>query len=323
MDKKLLLDIFNIPSRSREEDAMSSFIIDYLEEINIKDYRIDKHGNIFRLEDVSMPILNAHMDTVQDLNDTKLTKFIKIRNDILSGYGVIGGDDKCGIYLILDILKEKKVNFLFSVQEEIGCVGAGRFINENNIRDFPYALTLDRWGNKDIICSANDYGTKEFEKELFKIGSFHGYEPASGLLSDADQLNEQVSCANLSVGYYNHHTKSEFVKLNELESAKKFVIDIIENITKKFPAPKKNKFNYLSDFNFDNYDYENYEEVCFVTKKKEKNLYYLPSIDKYISPEGARRLFEDLQISGAIYDEVDHYEDDYLLDDFYELHGEV
>ena len=327
MDKKLLLDIFHVPARTFFEEQMSLFIKNYLNKYRI-DYNEDKHGNIYNLSYPDKPILNSHMDTVQDENDSMLQHFAKIRGNVLSGYGTIGADDKCGIYLILDIIRERKVNFLFTVEEEIGCVGAGHFVAENNIRSFPYSLTLDRFGSSDIICYNNEYGTLKFQNDLSAVGKKFGYNPAKGVLSDADQISDQLSCANLSVGYYNHHTKTEFVLVNELEVARNYVLDIIDNLKENYAAPKKisgSTGNYgMFDDMYINFDEEN---ICFVTKRRSKNLFYIPSIDKYVSPAGARALLEDLQNSEAVYandnNDDDDDEDEMNSQDFYELYGEM
>ena len=238
MNKKLLLDLFRLPSRSHHESLVQEYIIEYLRDNDIL-FKKDKKGNIFNISRKNIPILSAHMDTVQDSIDVKLTNFIKIRGDVLSGYGVIGGDDKCGIYIILEMLKSKQVNFVFSTCEEAGGLGMQYFVESNNLSNIPYGIVLDRRGGSDILCSKNDYGVSEFETMLESIGEVFKYESALGMWSDEDILSEKISCANLSVGYYNPHEKTEFVRLDELENAKDFTWAIIKNINEKFKAPNK------------------------------------------------------------------------------------
>ena len=238
MDKNLLLDIFRIPAQSALEWEMQDYIENFLK-INKIIYKRDKCGNIYNIEKKEKPLLCAHMDTVQDDDDASLTKFIKIRGKILSGYGVIGGDDKCGVYTILNLLLKRRddFNFLFCVEEEVGTVGSRFFMRENDITHILYGLVLDRRGNKDIICFDNNYGSKEFSNKLNEIGKEFGYRNTRGLVSDADNLNEQISCANLSVGYYNPHMKNEFVSLPDLLNAEKFVEKILNTVKEKYPAP--------------------------------------------------------------------------------------
>jgi ribosomal protein S27AE len=162
---------------------------------------------------------------------------------ILTGYGTIGGDDKCGIYIILYYLKyiSKDINFLFTVGEEVGGIGSKHFvINNKNIKkenNIPYGLVLDRRGNCDIICANNGYGVLEFEEALKKVGKKFNYKDATGTFSDADYLSKLFSCANLSVGYNNPHTNSEFVDIEDLHSAIEFVATIVTEVNETFKTP--------------------------------------------------------------------------------------
>lgn len=284
MDKKLLLNLFKIPSQSKKEHNLSSFIKSFLKEIKIP-FTEDKKGNIFNINHKGLPILSAHMDSVQDDIDAKLTDFIKIREDILSGYGVIGADDKCGIYIILNLLKDIKFNFIFSVEEEIGAFGIQYFLKHNILKNIPYGLVLDRRGSKDIICTNNQYGSKNFEDSLIQIGEVYGYSTDYGTFSDADYLNEQISCANLSVGYYNPHTKNEFVLLESLKNAEQFVHAIVKNLKENFRKPYKyNKYfdgmnNHHNNYYHDYYD--DYEESSCIFCGKTTNLFYLKTLDKH------------------------------------------
>lgn len=242
MDQKLLLELFSIPASSGEEKAISIYIQIKLKELGIK-YKVDKIGNIFNIDIENKPLLSAHMDTVQDSMDSKLAPFIDIRGSsrILSGYGVIGGDDKCGLYLILSLLKYEKFNFLFTVQEEEGGKGSSDFIEQNNIKNIPYGLVLDRRGSSDIICDFNEYGTKELEDALIEVGRVFSYKSSYGTFSDADYISKQISCANLSVGYYSPHSKDEYVILDDLEVAQEYIHEILRKVDTKFVAPIQTK----------------------------------------------------------------------------------
>ena len=328
MDKDLLMKLFSIGNSSGNEDGVSVFIKNYFDSMGIF-YEEDEYGNIFSLRNTELPILNAHMDSVQDSIDEALTKFIKIRGDIMSGYGVIGGDDKCGLFAILEVLKQREdVNFIITREEEIGCVGMNFFMNSlnNDIKDFPWGLTLDRYGSGDIICAKNDYGIKDFEDALYEVGKGFGYKPAQGLYSDADYMSEGVSCANISVGYYAHHTKSEYVVLSELQNSIKFVIEAIDRIKTNFDAPNKlprvgtyEEHYSMYDYREDDF-YNHYKQVaskkqeCFITRKESKHVTFIPSLNDFVSPEGARRLYEDLEQSGILYEELD----DEIIEDYYE-----
>ena len=319
MDKELLLKIFRIPNSSTNEEEISTFIQNYMDNMGI-DYKVDETGNIYNLNDKNLPILNAHLDSVQDSTDEALAGFVKIRGDILSGYGVIGGDDKCGLFVILEILKRQKVNFIITVGEEIGCVGINRFLSLNDIKEYPYAIVLDRYNSKEIICEQNDYGTKEFEQALLEIGKDYGFQSGKGVYSDADFISEDISCANVSVGYYSHHTKDEYVVLSELQNSINFVEDVVVNLRQKFPAPQKFSYGgrgwYGSSIAYLDEDFSYYERgssldnVCYITGRKSNKLVYIPSLNEFISPEGARSLFEDLEQTGVLFEDGEDLQDD-------------
>jgi len=251
MDKKLILDIFKVPSGHYKEEKMRDFLTHYLKKEGIN-HKVDNSGNVYNIGNKNAPLLSAHMDTVQDETDNDLIDFIKIRGNILTGYGVVGGDDKCGIIIILDLLQSKKeINFIFSTGEESGGSGARHFVEQNNLSHIPYAVVLDRRGSSDILCADNDYGTQRFETVLKTLGKVFQYKPARGLWSDADILSDKLCCTNLSVGYYSAHQKTEFVDLKDLENATNFTWFIIKHVKEKYEkASKAYSYSYDSIGNY-------------------------------------------------------------------------
>ena len=278
-----MVDIYEL--LRRDQDGTSKYVKDFLESINVK-YNVDDYGNIYYLDNENAPLLSAHMDTVRKEADFCIGAFLaeSDSDNILSG-GILGGDDKCGVYIILRALEEKrKVNFIFSRDEEIGCLGIKallkpKYVENKELTDkirknCLYCLVLDRRGNSDIICQENYYGTKEFEKKLQEIsdaGGF-GYKPAKGFCSDANTIKEFVSTANLSVGYFNPHSQSEYIVKSDLQKAYDYTIVIIDSITDKFEpltysysynSGKNNSYsdgynNSRYDYDYDDYDYYGY-----------------------------------------------------------------
>lgn len=255
INEELLLDIFHIASPSKCEEEIGEYIIKKLTEMGVS-FTKDKSGNIYNLDYPNKPLLNAHMDTVQKHEDVELARFIRIMdyefiNDkkekknikILRGCGVLGGDDKCGVYIILEILsKYKEVNFIFSVGEEIGCTGITALMaveeNKKKMEKMLYGLTLDRRYAGNIICKNNSYGTQEFQDAIQEALKDFGYKPETGSCSDANHIKEVMSCCNLSVGYYEPHSTSEYVILRDLLNTLNGVEKIITTMTARFdPIP--------------------------------------------------------------------------------------
>lgn len=269
IDEKLILDIFRISSPTGKEDEMRNFIKNFLSLKGIE-FTEDKIGNIYNLSKKNVPLLSAHMDTVEKINDSKLMKFVNIRNYLgkkfIKGYGVIGGDDKCGIYLILKMLEEKSlINFVFSVQEESGAKGIQEVIKLNEIFNSSYGIVLDRKNNRDIICKKNYYGVDEFDEDISKIGEKFGFKSTRGGFSDSNHIRNKISCVNLSCGYYEPHTENEYVSLEDLATTFDFVKEIMSSVTKNYEAPKI-KENYYSNKNYNIYSYNNSRHCSFCYK---------------------------------------------------------
>jgi hypothetical protein len=283
INEELLLKIFHIPSPSNQESKMQDFITDFLDSLKIP-YTKDKTGNIFNIDNENKPLLSAHMDTVQKESDCILAPFIRIYDyemasdkeiiskRILRGLGVVGGDDKCGIYIILEILsKHKDINFIFSVGEEVGCTGIKAFAaieeNRKKLEKCSYGLVLDRRYSDNIICFKNSYGTQEFEDALFDQLKQFKFKPEAGAVSDANTLKEFMSCANLSVGYYEPHSIKEFVVLSQLKNTLNAVESTITTMVKRFKpnvvAPVVSSFR-NSSYNKFTFKFDNFTKICSV-----------------------------------------------------------
>ena len=165
-----------------------------------------------------MPILlTAHMDTVhKSLIKDFYENIDEKGNHVIASPQGIGGDDRCGIYMILEVIKNFKPYVLFCEDEEIGCVGSRKFCNTNHIfelAELHYLIGLDRAGNKDAVfydCANDDF--TDFITEVT------GYHEEMGSYSDISQLAPAcgVAAVNLSCGYYNAHTTREEVVMEEM-----------------------------------------------------------------------------------------------------------
>ena len=287
VNKEEFLKLFHIGSGSHREQKM----IEYVESVLTKNtiaYHKDVNGNIFYFGYKGQPFVSAHMDTVQSENDEKVAKLIKIYDDnIIRGYGVIGGDDKCGVYICLELIKKYKgkLNFSFSVEEEVGGAKGASVIASRNVlelKEAAYGLIFDRRGNSDIICYKNDYGSKLFDEALEEVGKDFGYKSERGLSSDADKFKTYVSCANIASGYYSPHTSSEYVIISDVENALNYGDKIIEKLGNKRFAPCEKKAvttYYGRGYNRSVYGYDYYDDDYYGglggfnnndTKKKKK-----------------------------------------------------
>lgn len=185
------------------------------------------------------PLICSHLDTINDSKKIKLQNSdIEIDGDIIrlsksSLAKCLGGDDRCGVYTALQLIYLGfPFGFAFFCDEEIGCIGSSRLakdIDENkNITTF---IGLDRRGLDNVAV----YGYNN--QDLINLFENEGYIEVDGSITDVAVLSEQSSrnlaCVNLSVGYYNEHTKREFINIFAIQRAIKTLIKLCFVLSKK------------------------------------------------------------------------------------------
>lgn len=160
-------------------------------------------------------LLVAHLDTVHKQLVKHMT-YDGNKKTVSSPQG-IGGDDRCGVYMILEIIKKYHCSVLFCEDEEIGGIGAEKFTKWKPAQQlmFNYIIEFDRKGKNDAVFYECD--NEEFEAFITK----DFYKTSFGTFSDISVLAPALGCAavNLSCGYYNAHTTSEYVVLPEMQAS--------------------------------------------------------------------------------------------------------
>ena len=200
-------------------------------------------------------LVTAHMDTVHKTQCSRYSVHkYKGKHRIQSKDG-IGGDDRCGIYMIVRmILDGYKPSVLFCEDEEIGSVGAEKFTKTEHIFDLGvrYIIELDR-ANADnaVFYECNNEEFTDFILETT------GYKEEIGSWSDICELSPAsgIASVNLSCGYYNAHTTSEYVIFEEMQNTLKIVEKLLRTECKefKFVQRKRNYFSF-KDYNKNWYD---------------------------------------------------------------------
>ena len=156
-------------------------------------------------------LLVAHMDTVH--KKTPIT--IKEVDGKLSSPQGIGGDDRCGIFMIMNIIKNLHCSVVLCEDEEIGGVGASKFARSEFINqlDVNYMIEFDRANANDAVFYSCD--NKEFTDF---VTDATGFKVAYGSFSDISIIAPaaKVAAVNLSCGYYKAHTTDEYVVYDEM-----------------------------------------------------------------------------------------------------------
>lgn len=199
---------------------------------------IDEDGFLYAKGDVPV-LLVAHMDTV---HKQQCSQIIKLDGKMSSHQG-IGGDDRCGIFIIANIVKKYHCSVLLCEDEEIGTVGARKFTQTDYINslDVNFMIEFDRRGNNDAVFYTCD--NKDFTNHVLE---HTGFKEAIGSFTDISVLmpSSKLCGVNLSSGYYNAHTTDEYVIYDEMFdtiNAAKALIEAecekpFEYIAKKYPT---------------------------------------------------------------------------------------
>lgn len=257
--RKQLIKLLNIHATSGNEkpvrDYLKSILENYMDNVHV-----DTYGNL--LGDLKCGdgrgatiLLSAHMDTVR--NVYKDRKLIENNGVISSSKGALGADDRAGIAIILEVLKNLEnlsfngnIKVAFSREEEIGCVGASK-IDKNFYKDVDLAIVCDRRGNRDIVVGTfgipfccNNVGN--FMEDVAKLADME-WKCVEGGISDAMVFAENgINSINLSVGFYNEHTDKEYVVLDDMRDTVKLILQTIAVINDFLPCfqevPYENKW---------------------------------------------------------------------------------
>lgn len=244
--KITLKETLAVPSRTYQEHIMSNWVCDRLEELGIP-YSYDEMGNVFATKGTAnrYPCVAAHMDTVHEMEQitirTNKHGHLFAINEEGEPAG-IGGDDKCGVYLCLQMLQSfDAMKAAFFVSEECGCIGA-KASDPKFFSDVAYCIEFDSPCD-DIMSFSND-GAQLFQTK----GAF--YEIAKPLLvragviywqhhpyTDVSVLRRRHNfpCLNLPAGYFKAHSSSEYVVPQAVQNTLELGIKLVKALgTRKY-----------------------------------------------------------------------------------------
>lgn len=199
-------------------------------------------------------LLTAHLDTVHERIPWKINVERVSGKTKLSSPQGIGGDDRCGVYMILNILETTQLRptILFCEDEEIGGVGSSKFCRSEHVNDLKkckFFIELDRANANDAVF----YRCGNTQFQMF-VTETTGFKEAFGSFSDISHLSPatDVASVNLSCGYYQQHTLKEYVLFEEMLAS----IEATKKLIKA--ANKVEQFEYCEERSFDygyGYDY--------------------------------------------------------------------
>jgi tripeptide aminopeptidase len=264
IDYTFLMEVLAVQTSVLDDTKMSAYIKTKLAELDVE-VQEDNYGNIYVTKGTSSmyPCLIAHTDTVHPI----ISKFHLFRDeDILFAFNPstgkqtgIGGDDKVGVFILLQALVDiPSMKAVFYRHEETGCHGSSYSIKNHKdwYADCGYIIEPDRRGSTDAITNSGGIKITSpgFINDIMPFMEKYGYSEAIGIFTDVDTLVTHevgISAINLSCGYHNPHGSSEIVSISEVNIAYNLIFDmVIANPNKQYPhavviEPYKSSFSYF------------------------------------------------------------------------------
>lgn len=275
-----LMDLVKIYKMSQKE--LKGYVAARLHEA----HRKFEAGDGYVFSKGTFPVLLvAHLDTVHKKLPSKI--LYDPETTIASAPEGIGGDDRNGVFSVLKVLERFDCSVLFCEDEEIGGVGAEKFIKTETAKglDFNYIIEFDRMGDNDAVFYSCD--NPEFTKFITK----EFYEESWGTFSDISVLAPHFGCAavNLSCGYYKAHTKDEYVVITEIMKSIEEACKILERTT------EADKFEYIEAIRYYRggygYSYDEWDEWdCYNRYDYGKKKYYF--LIEYTDKKGKIQMYD-------------------------------
>ena len=195
-------------------------LVAHLDTINTKckNYSYDSYyatGSTLRT------VTSTEKDRTPEEEDILVTDhYILLSPECKSSIQCLGADDRVGVKTILDILEMGlRPHILFTTDEEVGCVGSRKAVEENALevlREASMLIQIDRgvhersW-HEMVTYDFDPESHKEIFDELRKT-----YKMATGSYTDVAVLGPHLDkpIVNVSASYRHEHTTDEFINLD-------------------------------------------------------------------------------------------------------------
>ncbi|MBW7652127.1 M20/M25/M40 family metallo-hydrolase [Anoxybacillus sp. ST4] len=219
-----LEELLSVSGESGNEDDIRTVVHGKLAPY-VDNITTDRYGNLLAQKKCKTGhgptiLLNAHLDTVEAFAPGRT--IVKQGAIWSSSKGILGGDDRAGVAILLEMAKwldtsafNGTVKFIFTVEEECGLVGA-RHVDEHFLWDVDAAIVVDRRGSGDIVTSCGtfekfcDAQYRQFFEQIASEVGLTGWRCTAGGSSDTRIWAEHgIQSVNLSVGYEKEHTEDE------------------------------------------------------------------------------------------------------------------
>lgn len=284
--KHTFIDVLT-KTQSEMQEWLPEVLADYGYQIKVTDYMIQAISS-----EENQPCLVAHLDTINtkrktynygtyyqtrattstekdrtpEVQDILVTEhYILLSPECKSSIQCLGADDRVGVKTILDILEMGlRPHILFTTDEEVGCVGSRKAVEENALEGLKIAsmlIQIDRGVHEKSWHEmvTYDFDPKSHPAIFEKLGET--YKMATGSYTDVAVLGPHLDkpIVNVSASYRHEHTTDEFINLDAYVYNTQGLIKFIEwaqeqdtsewkYVAKYVPPKPKPVYTRTSDF---------------------------------------------------------------------------
>ena len=182
------------------------------------EYTTDAHMNV-TVDLGGTTCFTAHQDTVD--NKLGVNELVIDEYGLLSvkDGGVLGADCGSGMYIMIRMILAGKAGlYVFFSTEEQGRIGSSAYTMPDTITK---CISFDRKGTDNLIThQMGERGCSDAFADAF-IAAFdlpYKKDPTGSFTDSYSFFDKVPECINMSVGYYNQHTKNESQDVPFLES---------------------------------------------------------------------------------------------------------
>lgn len=194
-------------------------LVAHLDTINTKRKNYS-YGSYYATGSTLSTVTSTEKDRTPEEEDILVTDhYILLSPECKSSIQCLGADDRVGVKTILDILEMGlRPHILFTTDEEVGCVGSRKAVEENALEELREASMLIQIDRGVHERSWHEMVTYDFDpeshKEIFdELGET--YTMATGSYTDVAVLGPHLNkpIVNVSASYRHEHTTDEFINL--------------------------------------------------------------------------------------------------------------
>lgn len=212
-------------------------VVPFISPIGLKK---DEWGNYYKIVGKSETMFTSHLDTA-DREQSEVTVYSEMRDgdEILRSDGttILGADCKSGVAVMLYMISHNIPGiYYFFIGEERGGIGS-RDVSRNfekvqHLKGVKRCVSFDRRNYHSVItsqfgevCCSDEFGTA-LANELNKGGLKISLDPTGVFTDSASFVDYIPECTNVSVGYFEEHTRNEHQNITFLEKLAKACLNV-------------------------------------------------------------------------------------------------